>query len=107
MFLFTVAPVAEIQNTVPAILTQQLCYTMDGMFAEDFPKKNWKTSAAPTDSPIIRAGQCRGPLWGPSGLTPRAFLFLTSAGPRMNRKARELGCSKIAPYHHNDDPWKP
>lgn len=78
--MFLTAALAEIQKHSPRHF-DLLCYTMDGMFAEDLPKKNWKTSAAPTDSPIIRSRSMSRPS-GAIGATPRAFPVPTSAGPR-------------------------
>ena len=76
--MFLTAALAEIQKHSPRHF-DLLCYTMDGMFAEDFPKKNWKTSAAPTDSPIIRSRSMSRPS-GAIGQHPVLFLCLLPPG---------------------------
>ena len=79
--MFLTAALAEIQKHNPRHF-DLLCYTMDGMFAEDFPKKRTgRLLPHLRTHPLFGAGQMSRPS-GAIGATPRAFPVPTSAGPR-------------------------
>lgn len=76
--MFLTAALAEIQNTVPAILT--CCATpWTACLPKIFPKRTGRLLPHLRTHPLFGAGQCRGPL-GPSGQHPVLFLCLLPPG---------------------------
>jgi tRNA 2-thiocytidine biosynthesis protein TtcA len=99
--MFLTAALAEIRKHSPRRFNL-LCYTMDGMFAPAFPKKELETFCARYGLKHYSEQVNVGEVWGHRGQTP-CFSCAYFRRAAMNRKARELGCNKIALAHHNDD----
>ena len=78
--MFLTAALAEIQKHSPRHF-DLLCYTMDGMFAEDFPKKELEDFCRTYGLTHYSEQVNVEALWGHRA-TPRAFPVPTSAGPR-------------------------
>lgn len=96
------AMLAEIQQYSP-IPFELACYTVNGMFAPNFPKAELEAFCAhyglkhySDDVDILSAQKSRGDF---SPCFTCAF-FRRGA---TNRKAQELGFNKVALAHHNDD----
>jgi tRNA 2-thiocytidine biosynthesis protein TtcA len=98
---FMTAALAEVQRHSPRHFTLS-CYTMDGMFAPDFPKEELQAFCARYGLVHYSEQVNIEEVWGHRGNTP-CFSCAYFRRAAMNRKARELGCNKIALAHHNDD----
>lgn len=95
------AMLAEIQKYSPAPF-QLACYTVNGMFASDFPKtkledfcNQFNIKHYSDDIDIMAAHEKKG---GSPCFTCAYFRRAAT-----NRKANELGFNKVALAHHNDD----
>ena len=99
---FMTACLAEIQKHSPKHFAL-VCYTMDGMFeGGTFPKEQLQAFCAKYGLPHYSDQVPIEELWAHRGNTP-CFTCAYFRRAAMNRKARELGCNKVALAHHNDD----
>ena len=98
---FMTAALAEAQKHSPRPF-DLYAYTVDGMFAPDFPKKELEDFCAKYGIEHYSDQVNVEEVWGHRGNTP-CFSCAYFRRAATNRKAKELGCNKVALAHHNDD----
>ena len=99
--MFLTAALAEIQRHSPRHFDLE-AYTLDGMFAPDFPKKELEMFCRRYGLKHWSEQVNVEEVWNHRGNTP-CFSCAYFRRAAMNRKARELGCNKVALAHHNDE----
>lgn len=92
---------AEIQKFSP-IPFEIACFTMNGMFAPDFPIEKYQTFCNKYNVPFYTEAVDVPAAHAKKGGSP-CFTCAYFRRAATNRKAKELGFNKIALAHHNDD----
>lgn len=92
---------AEIQKFSP-IPFEIACFTMNGMFSDDFPIEKYQSFCDKYNVPFYTENVDVPAAYAQKGGSP-CFTCAYFRRAATNRKAKELGYNKIALAHHNDD----
>ncbi len=99
--MFLTAALAEVQRHAPVHFSL-VCYTVDTMFSTAFPDRELADFCHSYGLEHYHEQVNVEEVWQHRGNTP-CFSCAYFRRAATNRKARELGCNKVALAHHNDD----